>query len=45
MLVGLIFANVWLTSKPAVALAIESARHSFAAGRVSDANAASKEAF
>jgi hypothetical protein len=45
MSVELIFANVWLTSKLAVALPTVSARHSFAAGRVSDANAASKEAF
>ena len=45
MSVELIFANVWLTPKLAVALATVSARHSFVAGRVSDANTALKEAF
>jgi hypothetical protein len=45
MLVGLIFANVWLTSKLAVALATVSARHSLAADRVCDANVASQEVF
>jgi hypothetical protein len=45
MSVELIFANVWLTSKLAVALATVSARHSFAAGRVCGAKAASQEVF
>ena len=45
MLVGLIFANVWLTSKLAVALPTVSDRHSFTVGRLSDANAAAQEAF
>lgn len=45
MLVELILANDWLTSKLAAALATVSARHSFVAGRVSDADTTSKEAF
>jgi hypothetical protein len=45
MLVGLIVANVWLTSKLAVALPTVSARHRFAADRVCDANTASQEVF
>lgn len=44
MSVELIFANVWLTSKLAVALATLSALHGFVAGRISYANIASKEA-